>query len=206
MENWKDVDALKKITAQNLIRLRTSHHLTQFELGEKISYSDKAVSRWERGEAVPDAYVLLQLSEIFHVTVDDLLHEHTEEEVKKNRKKHTEGYLINYKTITGISLIGVWTLALFSFVLLFLFGHVEWMVFVYTLPVSFIVLLVLNSIWGDRKKNLFIISALIWSILAAVYLSFIEQNWWILFLLGIPAQVITCLCFHIRIRVPIHKK
>ena len=89
MENWKDVDALKKITAQNLIRLRTSHHLTQFELGEKISYSDKAVSRWERGEAVPDAYVLLQLSEIFHVTVDDLLHEHTEEEVKKNRKKHT---------------------------------------------------------------------------------------------------------------------
>lgn len=206
MENWKDVDGLKKITAQNLIRLRTSHHLTQYELGEKISYSDKAVSRWERGEAVPDAYVLLQLSEIFHVTVDYLLHEHPEGEQKSPGKKHAGGYLINYKTITGISLIGLWTLSLFSFVLLFLFGHVEWMIFVYTLPVSFVLLLVLNSIWGNRKNNLFIISALIWSTLAAVYLSFLSHNWWILFLLGIPAQMITCLCFHIRIRVPIHKK
>lgn len=206
MENWKDVDGLKKITAQNLIRLRTAHHLTQFELGEKISYSDKAISRWERGEAVPDAYVLLQLSKIFHVTVDDLLREHPEQEDIKPGKKHAGEYLINYKTITGISLIGVWTLALFSFVLLFLFGHVEWMIFVYTLPVSLVLLLVLNSLWGNRKNNLFIISALIWSILAAVYLSFLEQNWWILFLLGVPAQIIACLCFHIRIRLPIHKK
>ena len=59
------MDDLKRIVATNIATLRVNAHLTQFELGEKINYSDKAVSRWERGEAVPDAYVLLQLAELF---------------------------------------------------------------------------------------------------------------------------------------------
>ena len=203
MGNWKDAEALKRITAKNIIRLRTAHHLTQFELGEKINYSDKAVSRWERGEAVPDAFVLLQLSELFDVSVDELLREPPE---GPPSLKTPGEYRINYKTIMGISLIGVWTLSLFSFVLLFLVGRVEWKIFVYTLPISCVVLLVLNSLWGDRKRNLYIISVLIWGVLAAVYVSFLSKNWWILFLLGVPAQVIVCLCFHIRIRSPLHKK
>ena len=67
------MDELKKTVAKNITALRTSQHMTQFELGEMINYSDKAISRWERGEAVPDAYVLLQLAGIFGVTVDYLL-------------------------------------------------------------------------------------------------------------------------------------
>ena len=63
---------------------------------------------------------------------------------------------------------------------------------------ALILLLVLNSLWGKRRRNLYVISLLIWSILGAVYLSLLEKNWWILFLLGIPAQIITCLCFRIH--------
>ena len=78
-----DMGALRRIVAANIVSLRTANHMTQLELGEKLNYSDKAISRWERGEAVPDAGVLLQLSQLFGVTVDYLLHEHAEEKSQK---------------------------------------------------------------------------------------------------------------------------
>ena len=64
---------LKLISASNIIKLRTEAGLTQAELGEKLNYSDKTISKWERGEAIPDAYVLTQMAEIFGVSVDYLL-------------------------------------------------------------------------------------------------------------------------------------
>nr|MDD6336475.1 helix-turn-helix transcriptional regulator [bacterium] len=189
---------LKKIVAQNIIALRNAHHLTQYELGEKINYSDKAVSRWERGEAIPDAFVLLQLSQLFGVSVDYLLHEHSQGEQHPPEAPPIQPR-INYKAITMISVIGVWTVALFAFIVLFLLGRVAWIVFPYALVVSLIVLIVLNSLWGNRRHNLYMISALMWSVLAAIYLTFLTHNCWMLFLLGIPAQAIIFLCFHIRL-------
>ena len=70
------MDELKLIFASNLIRLRTAAGMTQAELGEQLNYSDKSISKWERGEAIPDAAVLKRMSEIFGVTVDYLLNEH----------------------------------------------------------------------------------------------------------------------------------
>ncbi len=196
------MDNLKKTVAKNIISLRTASHLTQYELGEKINYSDKAISRWERGEAVPDAYVLLQLGKIFGVTVDYLLSDHDGEEPVAPEKPEKETKY-DYATITLISFIGVWTLALLVFIVFSLFGRLEWIVFVYTLPVSIIVLLVFNSIWGKPRNNFYIISAFNWSVIASVYISFLlflEYNWWMFFLLGIPAQIITYLCFKIKKR------
>lgn len=192
------MDVLKNVFAQNLIQLRTANHMTQYELGNKINYSDKAVSRWERGEAVPDAYVLLQLSALFHVSVDYLLHAHAENDLPDAAPDAVPLHRTDHRTITTITLIGVWTVGLLVFIILFLLGQTQWLVFVYTLPVSLVVHLVLNSIWGNAKLNLIIISALCWSLLGVVYLSFLEQNWWILFLLGAPMQLIVLLCFRIR--------
>ena len=188
-----DMGALRRIVAANIVWLRTANHMTQLELGEKLNYSDKAISRWERGEAVPDAGVLLQLSQLFGVTVDYLLHEHAEEKSQKVPPRR-----INHRTVALISFMGVWTAALFVFIVFYLLGQIQWLSFVYALPVSLTVLLVMNSVWGKRKANLYIISALNWSLLATVYLSVWRRNWWILFLLGIPAQIITCLSFRIR--------
>ena len=67
------MEELKKIVAANLTALRTAKGMTQLELGDMISYSDKAISKWERGESIPDAFVLLKLSRIFGCTVDYLL-------------------------------------------------------------------------------------------------------------------------------------
>ena len=43
------MDALKVIIAANITQLRKENNLTQAELAEKLNYSDKAVSKWERG-------------------------------------------------------------------------------------------------------------------------------------------------------------
>lgn len=187
---------LKQVVAENITNLRCANQLTQFQLGEKINYSDKAISRWERAEAIPDARVLLQLSELFGVSVDYLLHSHEGETAVKQVKPRIE-----HKNIIWLSVIGVWTLALFTFIVLYLCERPNWIVFMYAAPVSLIVYLVLNSIWGNKKRNLYIISAFIWSILASVYFSvllFAHLNWWIIFLLGVPAQIMACLGFRIR--------
>ena len=64
---------IKAIIAKNITALRQNHKMTQIELAEKLNYSDKAVSKWERGESVPDISVLKQIADLFGVTVDYLL-------------------------------------------------------------------------------------------------------------------------------------
>lgn len=188
-------DALKAITARNIARLRTAAHLTQYELGMKLNYSDKAVSRWERGEAIPDAFVLKQMSELFGVSVDELLRDGAAENALRAAKPKNK---IDAPRVMMISVLGIWALALLVFIVLNLAGITQFVIFIYALPISFITLLVMNSKWGRIHMNLYIISALIWSLLLTLYMTFytfMNANWWILFLLGIPAQLIVLLSF-----------
>lgn len=187
------MDELKKVISRNIQYLRTLNQLTQYELGEKLNYSDKAISKWERAESVPDVYILKKMSDLFNVTVDYFLRDHSKEERHNVTSLYEE-----HVTIMKISIVSVWTVALFIFIVFWLFGHVEWLALVYAVPVSLIVLLVLNSIWGSRRTNLYIISALVWSVIAAIYLTLLPLNWWLLFLLGIPVQIIVVLCFKIK--------
>jgi len=189
------MDDLKDIVSKNIIYLRTNSKMTQLELGEVLSYSDKAVSKWERGEAVPDAYVLKKLSALFDVSVDYLLCEHDEKDIKAAAPRR-----FDRRVISHISFLGTWTLALIIFALLWFSGSLQWLVFVYALPVSLIVMIVLTAVWGKKKTNAYYISLLVWSILAAMYFSFMNYNLWLLFVIGIPAQIIVLLVFRLRIR------
>ena len=140
------MEELKKIVAANLTALRTAKGMTQLELGEMISYSDKAISKWERGESIPDALVLLKLSRIFGCTVDYLLTEHSEEEAKPAvtaQKPRT-----NHLNLSLVTIIGIWTLALLVFVVLMLTKIVYPMIFMYAVIVSLIVLVVFSALWG----------------------------------------------------------
>jgi len=168
--------------------------MTQFELGEALSYSDKAVSKWERGEAVPDAYVLKKLAALFNVSVDYLLNKHDEHELKTVRR-----HRFDRRIISLISFVGTWTLAIIIFAILWFLSSPQWLVFVYALPVSLIVMIVLTAVWGKRKTKVYFISLLVWSIIAAIYLTFMHHNWWILFVIGLPAQIIILLSFKIKI-------
>jgi transcriptional regulator with XRE-family HTH domain len=189
------MENLNEIFSKNITRLRNSHHLTQFELGEKLNYSDKAVSRWERGEAIPDAKVLVQLGDLFGVTVDDLL---KNDEVASTTALTDKQYKDNKVLISTISCIGVWTLALLIFVILYMCNITYWTVFSYALPVSLIVAVVFSAIWGNKKTTFWVVSALVWSIILSVYFAFFEFNFWILFLIGVPTQIIVALGFRIK--------
>ena len=137
------LEELKLITASNLINLRTDAGLTQAELGAMLNYSDKTISKWERAEAIPDAFVLKQLGEIFHVTVDNLLTSHDEWKPIPTEEPETEQVSYSTDRIIEISIIGVWTLALTAFVALWLADIIIWQIFVVALPVSTLVYLIL---------------------------------------------------------------
>ena len=185
---------LKDIVSKNIIYLRTNRKMTQLELGEALSYSDKAVSKWERGEAVPDAYVLKKLSALFNVSVDYLLNEHDEKEAKA-----VEPYSFNRRSVSLVSFFGIWTLAIAIFAVLGLLADSrQWLVFVYAMPVSLVNMIVMTAIWGKARINMYFISLLVWSVLAAIYLTFLQYNWWMLFLIGIPAQIVVVLSFRIK--------
>ena len=191
------MDDLKKVVAGNIIKLRTSMNLTQAQLGEKLNYSDKSISKWERGESVPDVFVLKTIADMAGVTVDYIITPHDPDEEEQIEAK---GPRDSRRFITLTVLAGIWALAVLVFVVLWLCGIFNWLIFVYAIPVSLITLLVLNSVWGDRSWNLYIISGLVWGVICSIYLTAIKFNWWQLFLLGIPAQIIIIFAFSIRRR------
>jgi len=192
------MNEFKRIVADNIIAVRTGLGLTQAQLGEELNYSDKSVSKWERGESLPDVYVLKRIAEMGSVTVDDLLREQgtVNKQTPTEPKPKVHRYSRSFISMTVLA--GIWALAVLVFVVLWIIGIVSWLVFVYAVPVSLITMLVLNSLWGERGNNLYIISGIVWGILCCVYLTFISFNWWQLFLLGIPAQVIIILSFSIK--------
>ena len=187
---------LRQIVARNITYLRTDAGMTQAELAAKINYSDKSVSKWERGEGMPDVTVLMQMAEIFGITVDWILTDHPKPHPPRSRNGMTR----NQRIITEIALLGVLYTALLIFAGYWLSaGKVVWIVFVAAVPVGAVVYLVLNTVWGRRRDNVWVISILIWSLLATVYLGMLEKNMWILFFLGIPAHIVTILAFHIKL-------
>lgn len=186
------MDERKATIASNLIKLRLAAGMTQAELGEKLNYSDKSISKWERGDVTTDVFVLMQIADIFGVDVDYLLKPHNEIEPAIYNKPAGEAtYTTNM--ITLVTLLGIWTVALFIFVILWICGMVVGLVFVYAVPVSLITLLVLNSVWNGGRKNRFIIAALVLSIIGTVYLTFLSRNLWQLWLLAVPSLLLVSL-------------
>ena len=193
------MEELKLITASNLINLRTDAGLTQAELGAMLNYSDKTISKWERAEAIPDAFVLKQLGEIFHVTVDNLLTSHDEWKPIPTEEPETEQVSYSTDRIIEISIIGVWTLALTAFVALWLADIIIWQIFVVALPVSILVYLILICVFHRRRYLQHVIAAFVLSLFVTGYLLFYPRyNPWQLFLIAVPAEVIVYLSCNLK--------
>ena len=124
------LEELKLITASNIINLRTKAGLTQAELGAMLNYSDKTISKWERADAIPDAFVLKQMGDIFGVSVDNLLSSHDEWKPIPVEEPETEQVSYSTDRIIAIAVIGVWTLALTAFVALWLADIIFWQSFI----------------------------------------------------------------------------
>lgn len=182
---------LKNIIADNIVLLRKEKGLTQAQLAEKLNYSDKAVSKWERGESLPDVAVLKSLAEILGVTVDYLLesdHQKTEQKKAAVSRKNFRRRAI----ITSMCVMLVWLVATVVFFILDTVTslNLHWLCFIYAAPVSFAVWLIFNSIWFNQRLNYLLVSALLWTTLGSLFISFLWLKLWLLFIVGVPAQII----------------
>lgn len=187
------MEDIKSVIAKNITQLRQAAGMTQSELGEKLNYSDKSVSKWERAESIPDVAVLKQLADLFGVKLDDLLREEPEPAapVPPTRTDHRR----NHRVITMLSILLVWFVATLVYVMIDVLcpsAWRHWVVFLYAVPTSLTVWLVFNSIWFNRRTNYAIISMLTWSALIGVVVTLFAYNVraWQILLLGIPGQII----------------
>ena len=206
-----DSEKLKNQIGANISAYRKRAGLTQAGLAEKLNYSDKAVSKWERGESVPDVVTLAQLAEQFGVTVNDLLvdpdalpeetgkvQQAMEQVVEKTLKRKADK-----KIILMLSSLLCWFVAMFLYVVLSAIPFTEgwsWLFFVYAVPANAIVLLSLRSAWRDFRWNKAYISVIVWGSLLSVYVTlfvFLGWNIWRMFLLGIPGQIAVLLWFRL---------
>lgn len=184
--------ASREIIAENIAELRRAAKLTQAELAEKLNYSDKAISKWERGDSIPDVLVLAEIAELFSVTVDYFLHEHEKGEKKpiiESAKKRM------HFAISLTACLSPYALAVLMF---FIFNDMYsdadwlWKIFIVPLPVVAILAIVFSSIWVRNKTSVFIsVSVLLWSLILTVYVFVCAvKSSWLLFVIGAPLQAI----------------
>lgn len=132
----------KDIVAENLIYYRKKSGLSQLELAQKLSYSNKNISKWENGETTPNVFVLKNIADLFGITVDDLLKQPSEADketytdyvgaINKHKKIRNYGFLflanaILYTLIcVAILVLGLCQITSFN----------KWMLFLYATPLS----------------------------------------------------------------------
>ena len=211
-----DDEKLKLCIGRNIAAYRKQAGMTQAGLAEKLNYSDKAVSKWERGESIPDVLILMQLAEQFEIGVNDLLEDpnalpeettrfqHAMEQVSEKALKRKA----NKNIILGLSSILVWFVALFIYVIVSSFDiPYSWLAFFYAVPANCIVLLSLRSAWHDFRWNRGLISGIMWGALTSIHmtlLTLLSFNMWKIYLLGILGELAIILWF--RMFRPSHKE
>lgn len=182
-------EELKTVIGKNIAEYRKLAGLSQIDFAEKLNYSDKAVSKWERGESLPDIIVLKQIADLFGITVNDLLGEKEEKKKRININK-----LLRNKTFIFILSVGiVWLVATIVCVFMLIFGNTSkwvWLPFIYALPISFIIGIVFMAIWKNRLLLTISESLLVWTLVLSLCLTIEYDNIWYMFIIAIPLQIL----------------
>lgn len=183
---------IKNTVAKNICELRVMNNMTQLELAEKLNYSDKTISKWERAESTPDISVLIEIAELFGVTLDYMVTEDHDKAEKLPCEEGAPGF--NRRAVAYVAECGAWIIALLAFIFTTLItGQMtfQFLYFVYALPVVFIVKLVLNSLWFNTRHNYYIISLLMWSVFVAIHVTFLYfgTNVALIYLAGVAGQI-----------------
>ena len=188
---------VKQTITDNLIALRKSRNLTQQDVASYLNYTDKAVSRWETGESLPDISVLQKLAEFYGVDFEYLIKAH-DEPVKPEKPA------ANHIKVAVFLLFAVccFTLATIAYVYsIVIDNRYYWVAFIWALPASFLIGFILSNRWWNRILTASFLSATVWTLILGVYLQLIYWNItdvWALFLLGVPIQLIIVLLLYIR--------
>ena len=195
---------IKQIIAKNIYDLRVARGMTQLELAEKLHYSDKSISKWEKGDSLPEISTLVTVAEIFEVTLDYLIKDHSQDEKPAETKLIKNIKIQNRALISGMGIFAVWLIATLIFFFIDEFTKTlkySFLPFVFAVPVTLIVWLIFNSIWFNHRRNFLIVSLLMWASLTVLFVTFYIFGITIpkIFFLGIPGQIIIALWSRIKI-------
>lgn len=163
------MEDLNDSIAKNLVELRTQARLTQLQLAEMLNYSDKAVSKWERGEAIPDVRVLVRLSEIYGVTLDQLVKGGGLTSAAKPKRK----IYSNRAFVSALSAVLVWFVATCAFIVFYFIPATKnfaYLAFVVAPLPTGIVLCVFSVKWGNHLTNALSSSLILWSIVLVFHI------------------------------------
>lgn len=191
------MDELSAIVSNNLTALRKRRGWTQAELAEKIHYSDKSVSKWERGEALPDLKVLKTLSELYGVTVDCFLTEGAAEDPAPYMAPASKLRYQIWVTLLAVCIVWLAATALFSYSLLNA-GEGFWTAFIWAIPVTAVVVTVFDRRYFRGKLTFPAASLFLWGLITAIFLQWLEYGMWALYIIGAPAQIGLILMHQIR--------
>ena len=196
------MENLNQIFAENLIKLRKSKKLTQLELSEKLNYSDRNISKWENGSALPTSDTLRELALFFGVSMDYFFEKHNKVEMLSNEDDSRRLKLV----IIGLAMLGAIFVSVVCFIAFPKQFNMSWLSFVFGAVLCSIIGIIFCSIWFNRSIFLFIsISALLWTSIASAYLTVLminQLNLWYLFTVGAPLQLAILLWS----RMPIYRK
>ena len=190
---FENEEQLKQQIAKNIVFYREHAGDTQLELAEKLNYSDKSVSKWERGEGIPGVYVLACIAKIYGVTVNDLLAE------EPPKPKRVSRY--NNAIITLLSFGLVWLIATFVFIILRLAiptWENAWWVFLFAIPVNAIVSIVFTCLWWPRWMRFVSVSTLIWSAIVCLVCTIPVANMSLFYIFAGVFQFLVVLWFMLR--------
>ncbi len=197
---------LRKTVAENLTYYRRKQGLTQAALAETLNYSDKSISKWERGEGLPDLSVLVKLAEYYNITVNDLVLPRTEEELAAEQAPEEEapkGVSRRTKILVPAMSIGlVWLVAMICFLIFRLIVPgigPDWLVFVYALPASCIVATVFAALWWKQPFTFLSVSGIIWSVALSLYCTIPLPSIGLIFAVAAVLQVLNILfCIQVK--------
>ena len=186
--------------ARNITLLRKQNKWTQSDLAEQLNYSDKSISKWERGDSIPDIEMLCKVAEIFHVNIEYLTQEHSEKEIKKNQ--NGGNIFVRNLLILIMLCVAVYTVATIVFVYPTMKNPANassfWISYIYALPICSIIC---NS-YAKKTHNwlmrMITVSVFTWSFITALYCTALivgYPTFWMLFLIGVPVQAAICLYF-----------
>lgn len=186
----------RKNFGAKLNALRKQRGLTQLELATALNYSDKAISKWERGESVPDSYTLYVIADFFKVHIDDLISDGDNVSVSefKQTKKSSPVKLF----VPLISVLAIFFVASIFFLVMknvdLWKGYAHY-AFIYAMPVASIALTVFSSIWWKNIYRCISVSLVIWTSALSIYLSLNLANLKYIFISCIFLQVDTILVY-----------
>lgn len=184
---------IKEIIAENLISLRKKNNMTQQEIAKELNYSDNTISRWERAEICPSVESLQAISKLFSVPIEFLIKENIIKQISNDAKTKRLRSIV--WLILSLSLLWLGVLIAYFWIKT-TSGDSLWLLFIWCIPASILDLSIFAMCWKIKVFYFTTITCLIWSLLASVYIQVLDNNIWLVFLIGIPIQIAwTIWCF-----------